>query len=143
VKPAQVRFYVDADILGLGKVLAGLRTDVTHPGDPGLVLHRRHRAACPVTSPRAEDPEWIPVVAAAGWLVITRDRHILEHRREIEAVVEHRACLVALSAPDATTTWTQLETVMCQWRGIDELAALPGPFIYRATRTSLQKLDLE
>lgn len=29
MKPAEVRFYVDADLLGLAKVLAGLRFDVT------------------------------------------------------------------------------------------------------------------
>ena len=29
------RFYVDADLLGLGHVLAGLRPDTTYPGDPG------------------------------------------------------------------------------------------------------------
>ena len=36
LRPAQVRIYVDADLLGLGKILAGLRNDVTHPGDPEL-----------------------------------------------------------------------------------------------------------
>ncbi len=35
LRAAQVRIYVDADLLGLGKILAGLRNDVTHPGDPG------------------------------------------------------------------------------------------------------------
>lgn len=38
VKPAEVRFYIDADILGVGHVLAGLRPDVTYPGDPGAVV---------------------------------------------------------------------------------------------------------
>jgi len=42
-RAAQVRFYVDADILGLGKILGGLRNDITYPGDPGAVIHRRHR----------------------------------------------------------------------------------------------------
>jgi hypothetical protein len=34
LRAAQVRFYVDADILGLGKILGSLRNDVTYPGDP-------------------------------------------------------------------------------------------------------------
>jgi hypothetical protein len=38
VKPAVVRYYFDADILGLAKVVAGLRTDITYPGDPGVVI---------------------------------------------------------------------------------------------------------
>lgn len=41
-KPAEVKFYVDADLLGLGHVLAGLRPDVTYPGDLGVVIHKRH-----------------------------------------------------------------------------------------------------
>ena len=31
-KLAIVRFYVDADVLGLAKILAAIRTDVTYPG---------------------------------------------------------------------------------------------------------------
>jgi hypothetical protein len=34
LRAAQVRIYVDADMLGLGKILASLRNDVTYPGDP-------------------------------------------------------------------------------------------------------------
>jgi hypothetical protein len=34
-KEAEVRIYVDADIMGLGLILAALRNDVTYPGDPG------------------------------------------------------------------------------------------------------------
>jgi hypothetical protein len=42
-RAAQVRIYVDADILGLGKILGSLRVDVTYPGDPGAVIHKRQR----------------------------------------------------------------------------------------------------
>lgn len=34
MKPADVRFYFDADILGLAKLIAGLRSDVTYPAIP-------------------------------------------------------------------------------------------------------------
>ena len=47
---ATVRFYLDADVLGLAKVLVQLRNDMTYPGDPGGVVHKRRRAACPVYS---------------------------------------------------------------------------------------------
>ena len=52
LRAAQVRFYVDADILGLGKILGNLRNDITFPGDPGAVIHKRQRAPCPIASPR-------------------------------------------------------------------------------------------
>lgn len=141
-KTANVRFYIDADLLGLAKVLVTLRADVTYPGDPGGVIHRRERPPCPITNPAAKDVEWLPETAKHGWLIITRDRHIRDHRAEIAAVREHRAKMIALSGPDATTKFAQLEIVMCRWREIEKLAALPGPFIYQATRTSLRRLDL-
>ena len=34
-RPATVRFYIDADVLGLAKELVRIRGDVTYPGDPG------------------------------------------------------------------------------------------------------------
>jgi hypothetical protein len=114
VKPAAVRLYVDADILGLGKVLAALRHDVTYPGDPGAVIHKHVRPPCVITTPNTKDPVWIPVVAAAGWLIITRDANIQQHKAEITAVVENGAKMVALSSSDGANTWGQLEVVMNQ-----------------------------
>ena len=88
------------------------------------------------------DSDWIPVVAGAGWLIITRDRHIQDHRAEIAAVRDHGAKMVALSGADAVDTWSQLEIVMSQWRAIVALADTDGPFIYAATRTSRRPVDL-
>jgi len=34
-RPALVHYYVDADLLGVAKILVQLRGDVTYPGDPG------------------------------------------------------------------------------------------------------------
>ena len=142
VKPAEVRFYVDADVLGLAHVLAALREDVTYPGDPGAVIHKRARPACPVESPHVLDPDWIPIVAEHRWLIIGRDRHIQENRAEIIAVREHGARMVALSGAEARGTFDQLEIVMTQWRAIAQLLTQPGPFIYTATRTTLRPVDL-
>ena len=143
VRTASVRFYFDADILGLGKLIATVRADVTYPGDPVGALHKRRRPACPITSPHTEDVDWIPAVARAGWVTITRDRHIQDHRAELAAVRDHRLRMVALSAPEARTTWEQLEVVMCQWRAIEALAYREGPLLYLATRTSLRPISLQ
>jgi PIN domain-containing protein len=143
VKPAEVRFYLDADILGLAKVLASLRPDVTYPGDPGAVIHKRQRPPCPVATPDVKDEEWIPAVTRRGWLIVTRDRHIQDHRREIEAVREHGARMVALSGAEARSVFEQLEVVMCQWRSIERLLPEPGPFIYTATRSTFKAVGLD
>lgn len=142
-KPAIVRFYFDADVLGLAKLLCQVRADFTYPGDPGARIKKRDRPACPVTTPNTKDPDWIPIVAAKGWLIITRDRHIQEHRAEIEAVQTHGAKMLNLASEDAGTPWNQLEVFMGRWREIEPLADQPGPFIYAASRTGkLRAVDL-
>jgi hypothetical protein len=129
--------------LGLAKVLARLRNDVTYPGDPGELIHGRQRAPCVIASPRTLDRNWIPIVASQGWLIITRDRRIQDHRLEVASVLEHSARMVALSSAEAGTKWAQLEVVMSRWREIEALLEQPGPFIYTATRSQLAEVDLE
>jgi PIN like domain len=139
---AKVRFYVDADVLGLAKILVQLRPDVTYPGDPGGVVHKRRREPCPIKSPGLGDQEWIPEVTRHGWLIITRDSNIAVNRAEIAAVRDNGARMVALAGSEAIGTWAQLEVLTAQWRHIEDLLEVPGPFIYSATRTRLRPIDL-
>jgi hypothetical protein len=135
-KPARVLYYIDADVLGLAKILAEIRGDVTYPGDPGgPVKGGRLRAACTVTTPATLDEVWIPETARQGWLIITRDKAIQENRAEIEAVRVNGARMITLAGPDAVTTFDQLEVLMCNWRAIEGKLTEVGPFIYTATRT--------
>lgn len=126
VRPAEVRFYFDADVLGLAKVVVRLRPDVTYPGDPGGVVHKRKRPPCPVSSPAEKGRIWIPRVAGLGLLIITRDSAIQRYRAELAAVRENNARMVALAGRDATNTWAQLELFMTQWRAIDALTQHKG-----------------
>lgn len=142
MKDANVRFYFDADILGVGKLVARLREDCTFPGDTGAVIHKRQRPACSITSPAAKDTEWIPHVSAEGLLIITRDTRIQHRTAEVLAVRSHQSRMVALAGKDAGTVWAQLEVLMCQWRAIEKLQAQSGPFIYWATRSSLRPVAL-
>jgi PIN like domain len=141
-RPATVRFYFDADVLGLARILAQMRSDVTYPGDPGGKLFKRHRGPCPITSTAVPDSEWIPEVTRQGWVIITRDANIAVNRAEISAVRDHSARMVVLAGREAIGTWNQLEVFMTQWRRIEALLEFPGPFIYSATRTALRAIDL-
>ena len=143
LRAAQVRIYIDADILGLGKILGALRNDVTFPGDPGAVIHKRQRPKCPIESPDVLDTDWIPEVAARGWLIVTRDSMIIQNRNEITAVRENKAKMVALNQRDAQTKWGQLEVFMTQWRRIEALIAERGRFIQRVSRTAITSISLD
>jgi hypothetical protein len=142
-RQARVRIYVDADILGLGKILGRLRNDVTYPGDPGAVIHKRQRPPCPITSTAVNDVDWIPEVASRGWLIVTRDNKIIENRNEIAAVRENKAKMVALNQLDAQTKWGQLDVFMTQWRRIEPLIDEPAPFIWRVSRTAVTPIPLD
>lgn len=142
VKQAEVRYYIDADVLGLAKVLSDIRVDTTYPGDPGKRIRKRERPPCPVTSKAEKDEDWLPVVGAHGWLVITRDRRIQDHKAELAGVLAHGVKMVVLSGTEAYGTFEQLEITLCQWRRIEALLPEPGPFIYTATRTALEPIRL-
>jgi hypothetical protein len=139
---ATVRFYLDADVLGLAKILVQIRNDVTYPGDPGGIVRKRRRAACPVETTDTADTVWIPQVTSHDWLIITRDSNIAVNRAEIQAVRNSGARMVALAGREAIGTWNQLEVLMSQWRAIEAVLDTPGPFIYTATRTRLKPIDL-
>jgi hypothetical protein len=79
MREAVVRYYIDADLLGLAKVICRIRPDITYPGDPGDTIHKSHRPACPITDTAAPDTDWVPIVAAQGWLIITRDHNIRDN----------------------------------------------------------------
>lgn len=140
MKQAEVRYYFDADVLGLAKVLASLRPDVTYPGDPGGVVRKRSRPSCPITTTDVDDDVWIPIVAARGWSIVTRDKAIQRRPAEIEAVRESGAKMFALTSREQLSGWDQLEIVMSRWRDIERLSEDPGPFIYAITRTSVRRV---
>ncbi len=134
-----IRFYLDADLLGVGKILADLRPDVTYPGDPGgRGVDGLERPPCPI-QPGDKDVDWIPHVAQAGWVIISRDRHIQHRPAERAALIDAGARMFRLDARRGLNKWQQLEIIVTQWRRFDELAALPGPWLYAATRTALRR----
>lgn len=50
--------------------------------------------------------------------------------------------MIAFSGRGAQTVWKLLEVFASQWRSIENLPDKPGPFIIRATRTTLRDLDI-
>jgi 3-methyladenine DNA glycosylase Tag len=89
------------------------------------------------------DTDWIPQVAARGWLIVTRDSMIIQNRNEITAVRENKEKMAALNQRDAQTKWGQLEVFMTQWRRIEALTSEPGPFIWRVSRTAMTLIALD
>ncbi len=140
MRAAVVRFYFDADVLGLAHTVCRLRPDCTYPGDPGGVVKGRLRAPCLITEPSAPDSEWIPLVAQQRWIAITRDSRISRRPWEAQVVYGHGGRQVTISGNEGTSTWSQLEILMRHWRRIEALHEQPGPFIYTVTRSRMLQL---
>jgi hypothetical protein len=143
LKKAEVRFYFDADILGLAKVICALRFDSTFPGDPGATIHKRRRPACIVPSVKWKDGQWIPPVAKQGWIAITRDSDILDHLSLLHLIQDHALRFVAITGDEGANKWGQLEIVMTRWRDIEALTQHNGPLLYTCTRTSFKQIDIQ
>jgi hypothetical protein len=143
VRDADVKFYFDADILGLAHIICALRPDCTYPGDRGRKIKRQLRGECVVGNPHAKDREWIPIVGAQGWVAITRDRDIQSHLSLLQLVKEYGLRLVTLTGSEAGAPWGQLGIVMAQWRNIESLVDSPGPIIVAVTRTGFRHVDID
>ena len=140
MKPATVRYYFDADILGLAKIVASLRSDATYPGASAQAVKNLLRPACIITTPKTADTIWIPAVATAGMIAITRDSQIDRHPNERAAAINCGAKLFALHPDEAVTVWSQLELLMYEWRKIEKIARQPGPYMYRVSRSRLSRM---
>jgi len=84
-------FFVDEDLSGLGIALMRLRRDV--------IVGRRAPAI--EVAPK-DDPDWIPIVAARGWVVITNDRHI--RTGPVEADLANNAVFCAYASDPLSRT---------------------------------------
>jgi PIN like domain len=135
---AVVRFYFDADVLGLAHVIAGLREDATYPGDPGATIHKRARPPCPIT-PGTIDSIWIPKVARDSWAIITRDKRIERRPNELQTVLENGGRMFAITSPEQLRKWDQLEILMRCWRALEAKAAEPGPYVIPLRYSGLGK----
>ena len=112
---------------------------VPYPGDPGgRGPNGFERPPCPVQA-GDKDVGWIPQVARAGWIIVSRDRHIQHRPAERQALIAAQAKMFRLDARHGLNKWQQLEIIVTQWHRLEQMSELPGPWLYMATRTSLRK----
>lgn len=118
----QIRFYVDEDILGVGYSLMWVRPDAVTCGiEP--VAEELPRGSL--------DIDWIPRVAAHGWVAITKNHKIRSNPVEAHVAVEAEARIVAFAGRSGNMTSWQMMTVLARhWTAIEnQMAADPsGPW---------------
>lgn len=125
--PPGPRYFIDENLLGIGRLLAQVREDILFPGHPEL----------PEVPLRTPDLEWLPFVGNLGWPVIMRDKRIRTRRPERQALLDNGVKAFCLTTAGNYRSWDLLRLILRHWDAIDEAAAEPGPFIYGVTTVGL------
>jgi PIN like domain len=113
----EARFFVDEDLSGFGIALMRLRRDV---------IVGRHAPAIEVVP--KDDPDWIPMVAARGWVVITNDRRIRTRPGEADQARDVGLLCVCLrpTVKDATP-WDFMVMLARHWSRVEQLVGRKDP----------------
>ena len=124
-----IRFFFDEDTLGIGQVMAAARGDCIYPGHP--------RSPVNVGT---DDVDWIPAVAAEGWIVVARDNKIRSRPAERAALAEHPLRMRVLTGAGNLSVWEQLCVLVARWDRIEELSLEPPPWMYAVTKNGLREI---
>ncbi|WP_322779039.1 hypothetical protein [Frankia sp. Cas4] len=122
---------MDENTLPLGKNLAAVRGDVVFPGHCDTCIQRGDL-----------DDVWLPIIGAAGLLLITRDRRIRYRLMEKRLLRLHSVKGLFLTQAGNMNMREILTMVMRHWDQIDALAAVPGPWAKSLTRVGISDLTL-
>ncbi len=113
-----IRFYFDESALGLGRAVAVARGDSIFPGHPRSPIQ-----------PGALDPDWVPVVAAAGWVVILRDKRLDRRPAELVALSDNAMRGLVLNRAGQLSVWDQLRLLTRWWGDVEKQAGQPAPWL--------------
>jgi hypothetical protein len=128
------QYFVDENLLPVGRALAHVRADVVHPDHPAL----------PQIPLGTKDPEWIPLVGrdALNLVVITRDGQI--RRKSVEAALcsAYHVRLVVLTGKKSLTKWENLGLLVRTWDKLEKKVAELGDGYWAQALTSAGLRDL-
>jgi len=98
--------------------------------DARVEVHADHFA------PDTPDAQWLPVVGKKGWVVLTRDRHILTRTLEIIALLKANTHAFVLKSRSELTGAEMAAAFMAAYPHMDRLiASHTPPFLARVTAT--------
>lgn len=131
----ELRFFVDASAMGLGKTLERARRDTVYPG---------HDLIKKDVPEHALDIQWIPYVAKREWVAIGRDRRIRTKPAELAQLKAAGLRYFWLGGKTDLATWHWLEWVVRHWDAMEEVIANEpaGPWFYVITKNGLRPMKV-
>jgi hypothetical protein len=133
-KPGRLRFFVDETSLGLGKGIAALRDDVIHTG---------HRLI-PEVPYGTLDPDWMPLVAEMGLIVLTRDKRIRTKHAKVLHMMEHGLRVFVIGGKRDLSNWDAISLLVRRWDALETKIkdAGDGPWFYRIQENGITPMPL-
>jgi hypothetical protein len=128
-------YFTDENILGLGKLLRRSgRDDVLFPGHDDL----------PEVPLGMLDPDWMPIVAERGLIVVTRDRRIRTRPAELRVYREHGIRSVWIGAKQDLGPHAQVELFLKHESRLQREITKrgPGPWALAMTPSGVRPLML-
>lgn len=128
------KYFVDENLLPVGRALSHVREDVVHPGHVDL----------PEIHEGTKDPVWIPLVGrdALNLVVLTRDGKIRRKSAEAALCKQHRVRLVVLTGKKSLTKWENLGLLVRHWDKLDKTVTKLGNGYWAQSLTSAGLTDL-
>ena len=124
---------VDENLVRLGRAMALVRRDTGCFGQHDL------RDLLPQG---IGDTQWIPIVAARGWVAITNDKRLRTRPAEAILGIEHKLRVIHLHGNVGNgSPWDQLVRLTTRWSAIEKaLIGNAGPCWLSAQATGLRVL---
>lgn len=126
------RWFVDENLIKIGRALEQVRRDVVYPGSSRLTEIPR----------KTLDDLWMPIVGDRGYAVVTRDRRIRSRPVERMRFEEHRIRAFCLTSTADSSDWDKLSLIVRQWPAMESQYAQlgPGPWMCSVTTAGVSLL---
>jgi hypothetical protein len=124
-----VGYYIDQSLMGVWHQWGTTRNDVTVVGE------------LEGTAPGDRDETWIPVVAAAGLVVLGRDKRIRTRPSEVALLRSHGLRYIWMGGKHDEPTSTYVDRLEHHWSSIERLRLHrpEGPWWFSLTSSGLKE----
>lgn len=128
-------YFADENLIGMGKLLRREgRDDIFYPGHEGV----------PEISREMDDREWMPLVAAREWMVLSRDRRIRSRPAELRVYHEHGIRSVWVGGKSDLGPHRQVEVFLQHEARLQRFAVRygPGPWAVTLSPSGIRPVHL-
>lgn len=122
------RFFFDASLAGVARILAVDHPEITYPGNGIWQLPQD-----------APDEDWLEVVGRNGWCAIIRDKRIRRRPSENAALERFRVRVVNVAVRRNLTSSGYVDLLERNWARLEKVLAEP-PAYYHLTKGGLARL---